>query len=478
MFSPAEPSVNRQRCAEFQDHLPALPSPIPHTSFDAPTPLPDTCNQTLPTPFEKTLRTEPNAIGVYKIFPQRPSRDPEDGLSLQDLCDSPGLLIADSTPAAMPSLPPFAPFLNSTVARLMYWAHSGSNMKSLAELDRLVHDVVLKEDFEIAHLIDFSARRENERSDKSSAGTSSAPSDSSSKPSKPSDGWTNTSVKIRLPAYKHKVDSEDKAPEFEVPDVIFRPLLDVMKEAFEGPDFEQFHLTPFEHMWDPSHGNDTAAGDTTTHSPSEPIHQRLYGEMYTSPAMLEAHEALPIDPLHECVVAAFMFWSDSTHLANFGTASLWPLYTFFGNQSKYTRAKPTSNAAHHQAYIPSLPDNIGELYSGIFGKPPPAYVLTHLKRELMHAIWDLLLSVEFLHAYVHGLLVVCHDGMTRRLFPRFFTYAADYPEKCARCLISNANTYINTDLQSPSCNNKVFRRLSMSSVPCSEIRNRGHGIQT
>jgi hypothetical protein len=47
----------------------------------------------------------------------------------------------------------------------------------------------------------------------------------------------------------------------------------------------------------------------------------------------------------------------------------------------------------------------------------------------MHGIWDLLLSPEFIHAYVHGLVIKCYDGIERLVFPRFFTYGADYPQK-------------------------------------------------
>jgi hypothetical protein len=57
-------------------------------------------------------------------------------------------------------------------------------------------------------------------------------------------------------------------------------------------------------------------------------------------------------PHIETAIAAMMLWSDSTHLAEFGTASLWPIYLMFGNQSKYSRAKPSVFAAHHVAYIP------------------------------------------------------------------------------------------------------------------------------
>jgi hypothetical protein len=47
----------------------------------------------------------------------------------------------------------------------------------------------------------------------------------------------------------------------------------------------------------------------------------------------------------------------------------------------------------------------------------------------MHKIWELLLDPEFLHAYEHGIVLECADGVVRRIFPRFFTYSTDYPEK-------------------------------------------------
>ena len=56
----------------------------------------------------------------------------------------------------------------------------------------------------------------------------------------------------------------------------------------------------------------------------------------------------------ERVIASLMLWSDSTHLANFGTASLWLLYLFFGNQSKWVRRKPKTSSCHHVAYIPKV----------------------------------------------------------------------------------------------------------------------------
>jgi hypothetical protein len=69
-------------------------------------------------------------------------------------------------------------------------------------------------------------------------------------------------------------------------------------------------------------------------------------------------QALPRDPGDdsdmEMAIAPILVWSDSTHLTSFGTASLWPIYIYFGNLSKYLRGKPTAFAAHHLAYIPSV----------------------------------------------------------------------------------------------------------------------------
>jgi hypothetical protein len=88
-------------------------------------------------------------------------------------------------------------------------------------------------------------------------------------------------------------------------------------------------------------------------------------------------------------------------------------------------------------YVPSfclltifqLPKNIQEVYIDILGEATTGAVNTHLKRELMHAIWNLILDGKFMEAYEHGLVILCSDGITRRVFPRFFSYSADYPEK-------------------------------------------------
>ena len=215
-------------------------------------------------------------------------------------------------------------------------------------------------------------------------------------------------------------------------------LVEIIRIAFQDPTALTFHMTPYKHYWRPSED-------------AEPI--RVFGEFYTSDAMLQEHENIcnsvrELGCNLETTVAAIMLWSDSTQLASFGRASLWPIYAYIGNQLKYARAKPTTLASHHLAYIPAvrhgcpsfqsticlpfsikLPDGFEDYYMKMFGGSPTQTVRTHCKRELMHAIWTLLLTPEFMHAYQHGLIVNCADGVTRQIFPRIFTYSADYPEK-------------------------------------------------
>ena len=47
----------------------------------------------------------------------------------------------------------------------------------------------------------------------------------------------------------------------------------------------------------------------------------------------------------------------------------------------------------------------------------------------MHAIWSFLLDEDFLHAYTYGIIIQCIDGIERHVYPCFFMYSADYPEK-------------------------------------------------
>jgi hypothetical protein len=58
-----------------------------------------------------------------------------------------------------------------------------------------------------------------------------------------------------------------------------------------------------------------------------------------------------------------------------------------------------------------------------------ATILQFLKVQLMQQIWCLLLGDAFMNAYTHRIVITCGNKVKWQVFPQFFTYVADYPEK-------------------------------------------------
>lgn len=118
----------------------------------------------------------------------------------------------------------------------------------------------------------------------------------------------------------------------------------ICEKLSKPEDIRHFHYEPFELLWKP--------GITSTNV-------RVSGELYTSPAFLDAHRKLQDAPGEpgcdlQKVVVAMMFWSDATQLTNFSSAKLWPCYLFFGNKSKYRWCKPSCNLCNHVAYFQAV----------------------------------------------------------------------------------------------------------------------------
>ncbi len=78
-----------------------------------------------------------------------------------------------------------------------------------------------------------------------------------------------------------------------------------------------------------------------------------------------------------------------------------------------------------------LPDSFRQFASGFHQKwkSQKRQILTHCRRELMHAVWSKILDDDFIHAYTYGIVIKGVDGIERHVYPRLFTYSADYPEK-------------------------------------------------
>jgi hypothetical protein len=155
----------------------------------------------------------------------------------------------------------------------------------------------------------------------------------------PGGDWKESVVKVSLPAPKTKVREAD-APVMEVT-VWHCCLVSIMIEIFTGKAFQDIHLTPYA-MYQKQDGKPDI---------------RVVTEVYNTDAAIKEHQRIQkahnkAGGVMECVVACFMMWSDSTHLAQFGTALLWPVYAAFGNISKYICGKATSFCMNDAAYFP------------------------------------------------------------------------------------------------------------------------------
>ncbi len=107
-------------------------------------------------------------------------------------------------------------------------------------------------------------------------------------------GWKTTTITLSIPFRQKKPDSDKrqrnsgnktkctptKLLPYTFPPFHHRSIVDVLKEKMTNlHDFQHFHLEPFQLQWQYS---DKPGVD--------PI--RVYGELYTSPAFLEAHKEI------------------------------------------------------------------------------------------------------------------------------------------------------------------------------------------
>ncbi|KAI0054779.1 hypothetical protein BV25DRAFT_1816540 [Artomyces pyxidatus] len=264
-------------------------------------------------------------------------------------------------------------------------------------------------------------------------------------------GWIKDEVTISVPFYPRqgvKVTPNDGPQNLTVHNFYHRDLLSIIREKLSRKDDDaNFRYEPYELLWQ-------------RNGTSQPV--RVYGEMYSSQAFLDAHRALQASPpepgcKRSRVIAGLMLWSDATHLTSFGDTKLSPLYLYFANDSKYQRCRPTAHLCEHVAYFQTLPANFNDVASQQTPKgfAPNPKVRTHCSRELLHAQLKVLFNDEFIEAWKHGIVILCCDGIERRFYPRIFTYSADYPEKvnlasirqmgrcpCPRCLVQLSDAHL------------------------------------
>jgi hypothetical protein len=323
---------------------PALPPPGVASQSSMP-PLPssteDESHDNIPNPsgnssrgvrghFRRVLTTARNSFGLFRRFHAEnfPSHDPEgevDISALSNIVD----MVPQSTlsPLVNPSFAPF-PGQSSFLLGDWYWNHGvQKSQENFKELLRIVG----AEDFHPAEVRTANWQRINRQLalndwDKEEWVDEDA-------------GWRSSPVTITVPF--HRLTDNPGTRDY-MANFYRRSLISVIQDKIKNQsDHPHFHYEPYELKWQPTDDREEVC---------------VHGEMYTSKAFVDAHNDLHSSPGEPgCnlprVVVALMFWSDATHLTNFGNAKLWPLYMFFGNESKYRRCKPSCNLCEHVAYF-------------------------------------------------------------------------------------------------------------------------------
>ena len=227
----------------------------------------------------------------------------------------------------------FSPYLNRSSFLLGEWYWKDGTQKSQRNFKNLIN-VLGHPDFRVEDVTKTKWSNINTTLS-SSRGTFDA---GDVQPEWMDESWKCSPITIQVPF--HWLTGNPGSHPYSAGEFYHCSLVSVIKEWLKSADAgTHLHLHPHELLWK------RGLKDI-----------RVYGEMYNLDKLLEMHHELQNSAsVPSCnapqAILPLMFWSDSTHLISFGQAKLWPLYMFFGSDSKYRRSKSNENLCSHIAYF-------------------------------------------------------------------------------------------------------------------------------
>ncbi|KAG6860910.1 hypothetical protein C0995_006164 [Termitomyces sp. Mi166 len=97
---------------------------------------------------------------------------------------------------------------------------------------------------------------------------------------------------------------------------------------------------------------------------------------------------------------------------------------WFGDLSKYIQGK--------------LPDIVQDHYKEIFGTIASPSILTHLKRELIQAVWKHFITDEFKHIYKMELSYAAHNNCIKKARRKIFQKGYAATGKAIDCIVGES----------------------------------------
>ena len=278
---------------------------------------------------QRLFATKPNKFGLSRHYSSiaPPTHDPEEHITIEDLSD----VLEPAKPEPL-SPEAFSPYPNRNAFLLGDWYWNSGVQKSQSSFQSLI-DVVGDPTFSPTDVREVSWKDVNRKLAADDEWIDE------------NVGWERTPVSISVPFQPRRgapSDCDAVPQQFTINDFYHRNLVSVIREKIQSAiDDDFFHYEPYNLKWQ---------------STSYPDPVNVHGELYTSEAFIDADRELQNSlPEPKCNaprhVVALMFSSDSTKLTSFGDASLWPLYLYFGNESKYRRCKPSCHLGNHVAYF-------------------------------------------------------------------------------------------------------------------------------
>jgi hypothetical protein len=210
--------------------------------------------------------TAPSEFGLYKRFqsPEEQPYDPDAAIKPKDFCDF--------TPAMEDASKPenFHPFPNRNAFLLGEWRSSDGDGKSREGFARLL-DIISSETWDPKDVQGLNWKK----IDSALAGPTVL--DDGDESWADESSWKTSTVTINVP-FNTKCETPGPHP-FQV-QFRHRPIIPMIRDKLmnQRPS-DQFHFLPFETRWCPGEGKDDV---------------KVYGELYSSPAFLQAFNALQV----------------------------------------------------------------------------------------------------------------------------------------------------------------------------------------